>query len=89
MGTNDRESRSLSVFGTFADFLQLYKKSVSYVCTTLVLSWRTMTFSLGKMLLKEAKEDMWLGFETTGTFSLKEFLVPRAGNKTHYTTDYS
>ena len=48
-----------------------------------------MTFSLGKMLLKEAKEDMWLGFETTGTFSLKEFLVPGAGNKTHYTTDYS
>ena len=89
MGTNDRESRSLSVFGIFADFLQLYKKSVSYVCTTLVLSWRTMTFSLGKMLLKEAKEDMWLGFETTGTFSLKEFLVPGAGNKTHYTTDYS
>ena len=75
------------MFGIFADFLQLYKKSVSYVCTTLVLLWRTMTFSLRKMLLKEAKR--WLGFETTGTFSLKEFLVPGAGNKTHYTTDYS
>ena len=77
------------MFGIFADFLQLYKKSISYACTTLVLSWRTMTSSLGKMLLKEAKEDMWLGFETIGTFSLKEFLVPGAGNKTHYTTDYS
>ena len=48
-----------------------------------------MTFSLGRVLLKEAEEDMWLGFNTTGTFRLKEFLVPGAGNKTHYTTDYS
>ena len=27
-----------------------------------------MTFSLGRVVLKEAKEDMWLGFKTPGTF---------------------
>ena len=42
----------------------------------LVLSCRTMTFSLGRVVLKEAKEDMWLGFKTTGTFTLKPKVVP-------------